>query len=424
MSMLVRFFLVFLMATGLLYGGSLADLKPHGFLEFRLGTRLDEDPNQDRAAIMESRFQLELSHYGSAITWQLKTDFYWDGVLEQNGIDLEQGQGWADLREAYGLGTPAAWMDLKVGRQVLTWGTGDLVFINDLFPKDWQSFLIGRDTTYLKAPSDAVYASPFPSWANIDVVYTPRFDADRYIRGERISYFNPLFGQVTGQNAILETEIPSEWFEDDELAVRIYRNVKGWELAAYYYDGFWKSPGGFNPINGKARFPSLRTVGASARGSLAGGVFNAEIGWLESKEDKDGADPFVNNSELRWLLGYEMELATNFTGSFQYYAEQTQDYDGYLAGLPNPELAKEEIRHNLTARFTYFAFNQNLELSLFLYGSPNESDIYLRPRLNYKVNQDMAVFIGGNLFHGADSHTFFGQFEDATNLYAGWRLSF
>ncbi|MFW6031595.1 MAG: hypothetical protein ACOC9T_03300, partial [Myxococcota bacterium] len=32
-------------------------------------------------------------------------------------------------------------------------GTGDLVFLNDLFPKDWRSFLLGRDLDYLKAPS-------------------------------------------------------------------------------------------------------------------------------------------------------------------------------------------------------------------------------------------------------------------------------
>lgn len=397
---------------------------PHGFLEFRLGMRLQEDENQDRASLMESRLQLEFGHETRSISFQLRTDLVWDGVVDQNGIDLSQGQGWADLREAYALATPFPWMDLKAGRQILTWGTGDLVFINDLFPKDWQSFLIGRDTTYLKAPSDAIFASLFPSFANIDLVYTPRFNADRYIRGQRVSFFNPQFGQVTGQNAPLEVALPDDWFNDDELALRIYRNVSGWELAAYFYDGYWKSPGGFDAFTGSARFPQLQTLGASARGSLAGGVFNLEFGSLKSKEDKGGNDPFVNNSELRWLIGFERELATNFVGSFQYYAEQTQDYVGYVAGLPNPETAKKEIRHNVTTRFTYFGMNQNLEISVFLYGSPNERDVYVRPRVSYKVTQNMSLFVGGNLFKGAEAYTFFGQFEDASNLYAGWRNSF
>lgn len=404
--------------------GGLADLEPHGFLEFRLGARLQADPHQDRGSLVESRFQLELSHNNRYVTLQMRSDLYWDGVISQAGVDLEQGQGWLDLRELYALTTPTRWLDLKVGRQILTWGTGDLVFINDLFPKDWQSFLIGRDTTYLKAPSDAVFASLFPSWANIDLVYTPRFDADRYIRGQRVSYFNPLVNTITGQNAVLTTEQPNDWIDDDEIALRIYRNLKGWELAGYFYDGFWKSPGGFNPETGNARFPELQTWGMSARGNLSAGLLNVELGYLKSKEDETGTNAFANNSEVRWLLGYEQELASNLTGGFQYYAEQTLDYAGYLDGLPNRETAKAEIRHNITARLTYLALNQNLELSLFVYGSPNEHDVYVRPRLNYKVSQNGALFMGGNVFRGEDDHTFFGQFEEASNLYAGWRMSF
>jgi hypothetical protein len=74
-------------------------------------------------------------------------------------------------------------MDVKLGRQILTWGTGDLIFINDLFPKDWISFFIGRDTDYLKAPSDAIKVSLFGEQANLDIVYTPQFDSDRFIEG-------------------------------------------------------------------------------------------------------------------------------------------------------------------------------------------------------------------------------------------------
>ena len=44
---------------------------------------------------------------------------------------------------------------------MLTWGTGDLLFINDLFPKNWKSLAIGRDDEYLKDPSGAVKASFF-----------------------------------------------------------------------------------------------------------------------------------------------------------------------------------------------------------------------------------------------------------------------
>ena len=63
------------------------------------------------------------------------------------------------LREGYISYYPSSFYEIKAGRQVLTWGTGDLIFINDRFPKDYESFYSGRDMEYLKVPSDAVKIS-------------------------------------------------------------------------------------------------------------------------------------------------------------------------------------------------------------------------------------------------------------------------
>ena len=56
-------------------------------------------------------------------------------------------------------------------------------------------------------------------------------------------------------------------------------------------------------------FPRLAVLGASARGALAGGVSSVELGYYDSKDDRSGSDPFVRNSELRLLVGYEREVA-------------------------------------------------------------------------------------------------------------------
>ncbi|MHC4544612.1 MAG: hypothetical protein ACYSYL_08810, partial [Planctomycetota bacterium] len=93
---------------------------------------------------METRLQVDLSSYPEWGDLKVKGDVFGDLVEEQGDFDL---------REAYIFTQPLEFMDLKVGRQILTWGTGDLIFINDMFPKDWKSFFIGRDTEYLKAPS-------------------------------------------------------------------------------------------------------------------------------------------------------------------------------------------------------------------------------------------------------------------------------
>ena len=107
----------------------------------------------------------------------------------------------------------------------------------------------------------------------------------------------------------------------------------------------------------------------------------------------------------------------------QYYIEQMLDYGSYKRNLPSGP-ARDEHRHLTTLRLTKLLMNQNLRLSLFTYYSPSDKDVYMRPNANYKVSDNMAVELGGNIFFGDYPNTFFGQFRDNTNIYAGLRYSF
>ncbi len=399
----------------------------HGFGEYRVGSRTGSDPYENEISLNELRAQTDVMWYSDLFTTQLKGDLIYDDQDEnRDEVDLETGEGFFDLRQANVVFSPVSWADIKFGRQILTWGTGDLVFINDLFPKDWQSFFLGRDTEYLKAPSDALFVSLFPAGVNIDIAYMPRFDADRHITGERISYWNGQ--EIAGQNGMLITDRPDEWFVDDEIAVRIYRNLNAFEIAGYAYSGYWKSPGGMDPSTGRWLFPALDVYGASLRGPLAGGIANMELGYYDSGKDPHGDDPFINNSEARALIGYERELLMNFTVGVQYYLERMLDYSEYIRsmkemGLPT-ETARDEDRHTLTLRLTYLAMNQNLILSCFTRYSPSDKDIYFKPEVTYNISDRWRVSVGGDIFSGSEEYTFLGQFENNSNVHASVRTSF
>jgi hypothetical protein len=174
----------------------------------------------------------------------------------------------------------------------------------------------------------------------------------------------------------------------------------------------------------RATFPKLSVYGASVRGPVLNGIGNVEVAYYDSREDRDGTDPYNPNDQFRFLIGYEQELATELTGGFQYNIERTLDYDELLANAPAGSALPEENRHLVTLRLTKQMMNQDLTLSLFNFYSPSDEDGYMRPKATYKVNDKWTLETGGNIFYGEKRSTFFGQLEDNTNAYVSLRYSF
>lgn len=395
-----------------------------GFWDTRTGIRMRDDPNQRTASLGESRLQLSRDQYVGDVSFRATADLIYDNVADGHKLQPEQGRGWLDLREAY-LATPVGdSMDLRAGRQVLTWGVGDLLFLNDLFPKDWNSFFAGRDVEYLKAPSDALRLAVFGDVVNLDVVYTPKFDPDRFLDNRRLSFFDPRTGRIVGGNVTFRPVRPSDWFDDDEWAFRLHRIVNGWEVAGYGYRGFWKSPAGFDPATARPLFPRLSAWGGSLRGPLHAGILSAETSWYRSRDDLSGTDPFLPNSQFRFLIGYEQEIVANFTLGGQYYLERTLDFDALERNQPPGFAAPDENRHLLTLRATLLSHSQNVTWSLFTFISPSDEDAYLRGSWEWKATDAWAVSAGINLFEGRDRDSFFGQFETNSNAYVGLRYGF
>jgi len=390
----------------------------HGFDEYAVGGRVVSDPAQPDDLIMnEARFRLDLAHYRDRAELYFKGDFVVDDITEDTYIDV---------RRAAVLLRAASWLDVVAGRQVLTWGTGDMLFLNDRFPKDFVSFFIGRDDEFLKAPSNSLKTTFYAAIANLDVVWTPTFTPDNYITGERLSFYSPFKPGRTSATEMgqpLDAELPAKTWENGEFAGRLFRNVSGYELAVYGYYGFWNLPTAIDTTNMTLGFAELAVWGASIRSNLLGGIGNVEGAYYDSHEDRDGSDPTMPNSQIRGLIGYERELFTDFTTALQYYVERTQDYDSLVANAIAQPFVPGEVRHLVTLRLTQRLMQQTLTLSLFGYYSPNENDGYVRPVVSRDWSDSVTVSLGANVMWG-DEDTFFGQLADNTNVYFRARYSF
>jgi hypothetical protein len=392
-----------------------AEVEIHGFAQGNYAARITgESPagsGGDDFLLGEERLRLELASQGDQAGLVGRVDLFRDAVVRE--ADLE-------IREVY-IDYAAMRYDARVGRQIVTWGVGDLLFINDLFPKDWTAFFSGRPIEYLKVGVDGARLTGYGSWVNAELIIVPFFDADRLPDADRFVFDDPIPPDAT------RTEIhPETAIENTEAAVRLYRYIGNWDAALYAYRGFWRQPGVrfTDPTSAEYFFPELTAYGASTQAGILGGVVSLETGYYDSREDRDGKDPTVPNSQIRALAGYQRQVWTDFTAGVQYYTEWMMDHSAYREFLPAGSPEQDELRHLITLRLTQLLRYQTLRLSIFAFYSPSDWDAYVIPEVRYSFTDALWGAIGANLFGGEEDTTFFGQFDENDNIFVTARYAF
>ncbi|MBT8470222.1 MAG: hypothetical protein KJN97_15860 [Deltaproteobacteria bacterium] len=418
-------------------GGKAWDFQLGGFVEGLVAPRVVRSAaSANEFTSAEARFRLNVDAVHEIASARFRGHVIVDGALSRITFDN---------RDASIFVRGGNWFNMRFGRQVLTWGTGDFLFLNDLFPKDFNSFFIGRADEYLKAPSNSIQTTFMMKKVGLDLIWTPIFEPDRFINGERLSFFNPLPPEpgIIGDRSPLtpiQPTTPDRRLRNGTIHGRLYGSAGPVELAAYGYVGFWPQPTALTgplapaPDAPNLTFARLAVYGASLRAPLGGGLFNVEGAFYDSFDDRAGTDPTTLNSQFRGLAGYERELFPKFQMGLQYYLEYTLKYDELTApGDPTEGVSPgsywipylpNRFRHVLTLRLTQLLVMDKLELSLFVFFSPDELDTYIRPRITYKIIDPLAIVVGANLMFGRDDYTFFGQLQENTNVYVRLRYSF
>ncbi len=396
------------------------ELSLHGFVQgnYSLRTTGEEIPGQKRSDFVlgEERFQLKLTGSSSSgnAGFLVKSDFFHDAV--DDDADL-------DLREAY-IDYSSDKVEIRAGRQIITWGVGDLIFINDIFPKDYVAFFSGRPLEYLKVGVDSAKVNFYSDLLSAELVLTPFFERDVLPSGKRFFIFDP-FSSVSARS----TEEPESTVGNTELALRLSRNVSNFDVSLYAYKGFFRAPAVRpddmdSPTRLTLSFPDLAVYGASLQGTALGGVISAEAGYLDSLDDHSGRDAAVDNSQLKFLLGYQRPWRKDFTIGLQYYLEHMQRYGDYLKTLPAGFPKRDKLRHVITIRLTQLLKYQTLKLSLFTFYSPSDEDYLVIPEATYSITDNLWVAIGANIFGGRKETTFFGQLDKNDNIYVTLRYVF
>lgn len=393
-----------------------------GFSEVYAGAFFNENRTNNDESIFELRNELAVNRYMGS--------HFFSSRLQLVADKLEDPNVYLDVRELFINFNLSQQFALRVGQQVTTWGTGDMLFINDMFPKDWQSMFAGRDDGYLKSPSASLKLSFFSSWMNADFVWVPIFTADNYIKGERFVYFNPsvmqqeMMGQAVKTMPKLDTKNPKKELKNGQFHLRLSHNFGSTEAAIYAYQGFYTQPMGYDPVKQQYIFPTLQTAGTSLREDTFLGLLSGEIAYWHSADDTKGDNNFIPNSQFKSLVGIEKELFKNFTAGVQWMREQTLNYDEAKAAYQGITPIYDEVKHTYTLRLRLQSFKQKVIWSLFSYYSPTDKDGFSTFKVTYRYSDNWLITTGANLFSGEKAHTQWGQFEPNSNYFAQLKYNF
>ena len=264
----------------------------------------------------------------------------------------------------------------------------------------------------------------------MDVVVIPSFTPDVSIAGsgDRLSFYDNFLGRIVGKDSSQTFIEPGFQPKNTEIATRLYRNFGEYETAMYAFKGFYNEPVGIkNEAAKEVFYPKLAVFGASIRGpapSSIGGIASGEVGYFDSLQDRNGENRLIENSSMKYLLGYERDFPKDFRLGFQYYVEQMLNFDEFKANSQPGDTPRDEFRQLLTFRITKLFWLQTLEASLFTFYSPTDSDAYIRPRLAWQANDRWKLTMGANVFFGKHDWAEFGQLEGNDNFYIRLRYSF
>lgn len=403
-----------------------------GYLEFEQGVSITGNgahrsgTTSTDYVLANRKFRLDLSKTLDDSRFIFKADVLIDQVSSSEELRIREIRFQKKISET---------TDISIGRQISTWGVADMLFINDLFPKNWVANFTGQDMEMLKAPSDSVRITNYFGDVSLDTVISPKFTADITPTGCRFGVYDPNTSQIISNTSSCTSSIASKGNDLDsgELALSLKRRTGSFELALYAYKGFFKSPKSLELSDGNyvGKYSRLSVLGASVEGQLGPGIFSFETGFYDSLDDKSGKDPLVQNSLLKTLFGYRMDLSSKFSFGIQAYQERLSDYSNYESSFLsfNPSAyayRKKEVSSTYTLRMTYKMMQETLILGLFTYQRPEDKDSFTKLDLSKRLSDNLIFSSGINVFTGEDNYLDreFGMLRDDDNIYSRIKFTF
>lgn len=316
------------------------------------------------------------------------------------------------VREAFVDWTAAPALDVKAGRQVITWGVSDYLYVNDIFPKNYDSFFTGGGFDRMKEPVDAVKALARAGAVEAELILA-RSKADTLPAPERFVASAPSSSAVADDAG-----------SQPDLAAKVSTRWAGWDVAAHAARFESREPRLFMADTRlRSDRPRTQHLGLSATGNLASGLGWAEAAVRRAAQQRDAVvDRHFLGSAAKLIVGYSREVAADLTASAQLQLEGAMQRGRYVDSLAPGIRPLRRVTSVLHLRMQGRWSNQTASAGAQAFlGS--EGDSHFNPFFAWSPADGWNLEGGANLFSGRPD-TRYGAFRNDSNAYVLGRYSF
>ena len=361
--------------------------------------------------IMSSRTRLRLemrADYGEASLFSSVNLAYNSLIKEQSG---------AFLREAY-FDYAGKYLEVKAGRQIVTWGVADGLRITDLIsPMDYTEFM-ANDYDDIRVPVNAINLKYPGESFSAELVFVPVPEYFVMPSGED----NPWSMPVPEGVSMDLSGTPEKHIKNSEVGTRLRFFLENLDFSLTALRTFNKSPVTIADYDPETK--SVVIQGIYKPMYVLGGDFSIPVSEFVVRGEMAGyfGEPIALNDSRRYrlrktfnvLLGLDWYAGDNWTFMVQYMHKVIMDY--------RKELGMDQNTSMVTARISKEVLNNTLKLSVYGMFDIDNVSFYIRPAADYLLNDQITLSLGADILGGRRGT--FKTYEDNTQIWVKGKYFF
>ena len=361
--------------------------------------------------VMSSRTRLRLemrADYGEASLYSSMNLAYNSLLKDQTG---------AFLREAY-FDYAGDFLEVKAGRQIVTWGVADGLRITDLIsPMDYTEFM-ANDYDDIRVPVNAIDLKIPGEHVSAEVIFVPVPEYFVMPSGED----NPWTMPLPERTRMDLSGTPEKRLKNSEYGGRLRFFLENLDFSLTALHTFNKSPvtvASYNPQTDsvliRGVYKPMNVFGGDVSIPMGEFVVRGEIAeYFDEPIAFSNSGGYLLRNTLNALVGIDWYAGNNWTFMAQYMHK--------FVGRYREKLGIEEHSSMVTARISKELLNNTLKFSLYGMLDVDNLGYYVRSAADYLLSDQITVSFGADGFGGKRGT--FKTYKKKTQIWAKGKYFF